>query len=112
LLWRLIENVVRNAIYYGPSNSTVEVALTLRGTDEAEITVRDFGPGVVAGELPKLFRPFYRTDPSRTAETGGLGLGLSIAQRAVVLHHGSIEAENASPGLLVRIRLPLSVQSS
>lgn len=111
LLWRLMENVLRNAIYYGPSNSVVEVALSRAGEFEVEVTVRDYGPGVAPGELPKLFRPFYRTDPSRTAATGGLGLGLSIAQRAVLLHHGSIEAENASPGLRVRIRLPLRVQN-
>jgi two-component system sensor histidine kinase CpxA len=112
LLWRLLENVIRNAIYYGPPNSVVDVKLVSAAANSAEITVRDHGPGVAPDDLAKLFRPFYRTDPSRTADTGGLGLGLSIAQRAVLLHHGTIEAENASPGLRVRIRLPLSVQNS
>jgi two-component system sensor histidine kinase CpxA len=112
LLWRLLENVIRNAIYYGPPNSVVEVTLVSAAANSAEITVRDHGPGVAPEDLAKLFRPFYRTDPSRTADTGGLGLGLSIAQRAVLLHHGTIVAENASPGLRVRIWLPVSVHNS
>jgi two-component system sensor histidine kinase CpxA len=112
LLWRLLENVLRNAIHHAPSHSVVEVAISRVEAAVAEVTIRDHGPGVPHEELPKLFRPFYRTDPSRTSDTGGLGLGLSIAQRAALLHHGSIEAENASPGLRVRIHLPLSLENS
>ena len=66
------------------------------------------GPGVPEEELTRIFHPFYRVDDSRTASTGGVGLGLAIAMRAVRLHHGSIEAKNVQPGLLVTIRVPLA----
>ena len=71
------------------------------------IGVRDYGPGVPQSKLPDLFKPFYRveTDRSRIAG-GGVGLGLSIAERAIALHEGTIRAQNASPGLLVEIELP------
>ena len=60
-------------------------------------------------ELPNLFRPFYRLDQSRERETGGVGLGLAIAEQAVKLHQGTIVAKNAPEGgLQVEISLPLS----
>ncbi len=106
LLRRAIENVVRNAIHYSPSGSAIEI--TLKGTagDTASITVRDFGPGVPKEALGLLFEPFYRVDSDRDRASGGVGLGLSIARRAIQLHHGSIRASNANPGLSVAIDLP------
>jgi two-component system sensor histidine kinase CpxA len=107
LLRRAVENVVRNAIYYTPGNSTVSV--TLEGNARiASISVRDFGPGVPDDALPKLFQPFFRVDPSRNNSTGGVGLGLSIAKRAIAMHGGTISAKNVHPGLLVSIELPIT----
>jgi len=58
-------------------------------------------------ELKNLFRPFYRLDRSRERQTGGVGLGLAIAERAVSLHGGSIRASNAAGGgLSVEISIP------
>ncbi len=55
-----------------------------------------------------MFEPFYRSDASRTRRSGGVGLGLAIAERAVVAHHGSIRAANREQaGLKIEIRLPL-----
>jgi two-component system sensor histidine kinase CpxA len=106
LLRRAIENIVRNAIYYTPGGSSVVV--TLESTSDAtRILVRDCGPGVPDDALPKLFLPFFRVDPARNSSTGGVGLGLSIAKRAVATHGGSISAQNADPGLLVCIELPI-----
>jgi two-component system sensor histidine kinase CpxA len=105
LLRRAIENVVRNAIRYAPRESTVEVVVS-NGSGHAHVRVRDYGPGVPADALPRLFDPFYRVEPDRNRGTGGVGLGLSIARRAVELHHGTLRASNASPGLLVDIELP------
>lgn len=105
LLWRAIENIMRNAIRHTPAGTCVEVTLT--SSTDAELTIRDHGSGVPEQELQRIFNAFYKVDPSRNSETGGVGLGLAIAQRAVNLHHGEITAENASPGLRVRIRLPL-----
>jgi len=62
------------------------------------LTVRDHGPGVPEDLLPKIFSPFFRVDESRDASSGGIGLGLAIAQRAIRLHQGEIRAANAAPG--------------
>jgi two-component system sensor histidine kinase CpxA len=71
------------------------------------ITVRDHGTGVPENSLDEIFRPFYRVDDARDREAGGVGLGLAIAQRAVRLHSGKVEAANvATGGLVVTIILP------
>ena len=70
--------------------------------------MRDEGAGVPEEALTEIFRPFYRVDDSRTRETGGAGLGLTIAERAVRLHGGSVKATNvAGGGFNVEIHLPL-----
>jgi len=102
-----VENVVRNAIRYTESNTAVEVALRVRlGT--AVLTVRDHGPGVPDADLQHIFEPFYRVSEARERSSGGVGLGLSIAERTVKLHGGSLRAENLPDGLLVTIELPLA----
>jgi two-component system, OmpR family, sensor histidine kinase CpxA len=105
LLRRAVENVVRNAIRFSPEGSEVEIAGE-HGAEAITITVRDHGPGVPAGEEEKIFRPLYRVEEDRGRDTGGAGLGLAIARRAIERHHGTITAENAHPGLRVRITLP------
>ncbi len=107
LIRRAIENVVRNAIRYAPEGSVVRVQAEMDGGC-AQVQVADSGPGVPDEEIGRIFQPFYRVDDSRTTATGGVGLGLAIAMRAVKLHNGSIEAKNLRPGLLVVIRLPVS----
>ena len=106
LLRRAIENVMRNAIRYAPEESKVQVTLE-NGGGWAKICVRDYGPGVPEEALPRLFDPFYRVDQDRDRKSGGVGLGLAIARRAVELHKGKLKASNASPGLLVEIDLPV-----
>lgn len=105
LLRRAIENVVRNAIRHAPDGSKVEISVE-NGGPRVRIRVRDYGPGVPEQALPHLFEPFYRVEPDRNRGSGGVGLGLSIARRAVELHQGSLRASNANPGLLVEIDLP------
>jgi signal transduction histidine kinase len=106
LLRRAIENVVRNGIRYSPEKSVVAISVAENDSD-ATITVRDHGPGVPAETLTRIFDPFFRVEEARNSNGGGSGLGLSIAKRAVELHHGSIVATNASPGLRVEIVIPL-----
>lgn len=107
LLRSAIENVVRNAARYTDEKTSVEVTLATRGPS-AIVSVRDEGPGVPEESLSKLFLPFYRVDSTRDRNTGGVGLGLSIAERGVRLHGGSVVAHNARPhGLVVEISLPL-----
>jgi signal transduction histidine kinase len=108
LMRRAVENVVRNAIRHAPEATAVEVWLE-NGTPGAHIRVRDYGPGVPEEHLPHIFDPFYRVDTDRNRTSGGVGLGLAIARRAVDLHKGRIEARNANPGLLVEIDLPAGV---
>jgi signal transduction histidine kinase len=105
LLRRAVENVLRNAIRYSPEEARIEVVLAESG-DSATVTVRDYGPGVPAESLGQIFEPFYRVEDAREGDTGGIGLGLSIARRAVQLHRGTISAQNAFPGLRVQITIP------
>lgn len=105
LLRRAVENVVRNAIRYAPQGTAVDVALET-SRKRLRITVRDRGPGAPEESLPLLFEPFYRVESDRNRTSGGAGLGLSIARRAIQLHHGAIRATNANPGLCVEITLP------
>lgn len=107
LLRRAVENVVRNAIRYTPEGATVDVR-TERAGESVRISVRDSGPGVPEELLPRIFQPFFRVDDSRDSSTGGVGLGLAIAYRAVSVHHGRLWAQNANPGLNVWIELPVA----
>jgi two-component system sensor histidine kinase CpxA len=108
LLRSAIENVVRNAIRYTSEGTNVEILLTHEdGT--AILTVMDSGPGVPDDALDKMFRPFYRVDDARGRQTGGVGLGLAIAERSIRLHGGTVKAVNREAGgLMVEIRLPLA----
>jgi len=106
LLRRAVENVIRNAIRYSPPASNVEVRLE-RNNGHAAVEVRDYGPGVPEEALPRLFDAFYRVDSARDRASGGIGLGLSIARRAIELHKGHIRAKNAKPGLEVEMELPI-----
>jgi signal transduction histidine kinase len=109
LLRRAIENVLRNAIRHAPPHTHIEVTLQ-RKASNASIAVRDYGPGVPQDALDHIFDAFFRVDSSRDMSTGGIGLGLSITQRAVRFHQGEIHAENANPGLRVSVELPLQPQ--
>ena len=105
LLRRAIENIVRNAIRYSPEGGRVQVTLKRAGS-VYRIAVRDFGSGVPDESLTYIFDPFYRVEKDRGRTSGGVGLGLAIAKRAVELHHGLMRASNQRPGLLVEIDLP------
>lgn len=110
LLRSAIENVVRNAVRYTADGTTVEIRLERRIGDQGEeiaIRVLDSGPGVPEDALEQIFQPFYRIDDARNRQTGGAGLGLSIADRAIRLHGGRVRASNRPEGgLEVEIRIP------
>ncbi len=109
LLKKAIENVIRNAVHYTASNSSVHVNLRSEGSQFA-VRVCDQGEGAPESALERIFEPFYRVDEARTRETGGYGLGLSIARQAVLKHKGSIIAFNRTEpgekGLCIEISLP------
>jgi two-component system sensor histidine kinase CpxA len=100
-----IENVVRNAVRYAPPGTAVEITVATR-LGEVEVSVRDFGRGVPDEALSRVFEPFFRVEEARTPASGGMGLGLAIARRAVLVHRGAITASAAAPGLRVTIVLP------
>ena len=105
LLRRAIENLVRNAIRYSPEGTEVDVSLSKVGS-VFRISVRDHGAGVPEEALPSIFDPFYRVEKDRGRTSGGVGLGLAIAKRAIELHRGTMRAQNVKPGLRVEIDLP------
>jgi two-component system sensor histidine kinase CpxA len=116
LMRRALENVLRNAIRYSPSDQLVEIEIrtySARSAEPgsarmAEIRIADHGPGVPEANLSKIFGPFFRVDASRRESTGGFGVGLAIAERSIHLHGGTIRAENRPEGgLLIRIQLPV-----
>jgi two-component system sensor histidine kinase CpxA len=110
LLYRAIENVVRNAVRYTEAGTQVEIRLHQDPQKQTAIVeVNDRGPGIPESNLASIFRPFYRVDTARSAQTGGVGVGLAIAERSVKLHNGHICASNrAGGGASIQIRFPLA----
>ena len=101
-----IENILRNAIRHTRSDTRVLVKLDYVNPNLVRIVVDDFGEGVDAEDLQKLFEPFFRSRNSAEKEIGS-GLGLAIAKRAVDIHGGGICASNrADGGLRITIELP------
>ena len=101
-------NVVHNALQHTESGGRIVVAAGVEPDGRLAITVADDGEGVHAADLPHLFDRFYRTDESRSRDTGGSGLGLAIAHAIVTAHSGTITAHSEGPGrgTTVRISLP------
>jgi len=109
-----IENVIRNSAYYTSPGTEVEIELSSRsdagGKPFAVIRIRDYGPGVAEEKLPFLTEPFYRVAEARERHSGGVGLGLAIANQAISQHGGSLCFANADDGngLVAEIALPLA----
>jgi signal transduction histidine kinase len=102
-------NLVSNAIRYTPAQGKIAICSCVAQDDHAVIEVRDNGPGIAPEHHVMIFERFYRVDPDRSRETGGVGLGLAIAKWAVNLNGGRIELESeVNAGSLFRIRMLLS----
>lgn len=96
-LQQVFLNVLGNAIKFTPAGGTVTVE-SASVDNNVVVTVSDTGCGIDPGKLDKIFKPFEQVDPKITRKTGGLGLGLAIAQQILSLHGGSISAESAGAG--------------
>lgn len=109
LLWRTMENLLRNALRHTDPERGVELTMRVDAQGRrVELVVRDYGGGVPEAELEKIFQPFYRVQESRDRSSGGHGIGLSIAAAAVGRHGGQIQASNLDGGgLSMRVSLPL-----
>jgi signal transduction histidine kinase len=97
LLTRVFENLLDNALRYTPAGGTIRVNWHPE-PDRFVFSITDTGPGIAPVDLPHLFTPLYRGDPSRNRQTGGAGLGLTIAQRILRAHGGDLTATNAVNG--------------
>jgi two-component system sensor histidine kinase CpxA len=114
LLQRAISNLIRNACRYAGNSGPIQIGARLE-RNEIVVAVADSGPGVPEEHLLRIFDAFYRVDSSRTRETGGVGLGLTIVKTCVESCGGTVIARNCVPhGLEVEIRLPsaATLQSS
>ncbi len=105
-LIRAFENLIENAIKYGESGKKVEIVLST-DTQNAKISIRDFGEGIAARHLPRLTERFYRVDESHSREKGGTGLGLALVKHIVNHHKGKMDIESMlGEGTTVTLRLP------
>ncbi len=108
-LERAVANLVGNAVKWSPAGAKVEVALRA-SSDQAELSVRDHGPGIPPGDLPFVFDRFYRATGDRRLP--GSGLGLAIVRQVVEWHGGTASAEAAEGGgACLRLRLPVTCQN-
>ena len=107
LFRRAVDNLLLNAHKYTPDPAApIELAIERDG-DHAAIEVRDRGIGISAKDLPRVFTAFFRGDRSRSRETGGVGLGLTLAKRIVEAHGGTIGVTSEpNTGTTVRITVP------
>jgi signal transduction histidine kinase len=104
LLERVAANLVDNALRY--ADTSIEISWSAEDGD-ARFEIADDGPGIPAHALAHIFEPLFRGDPSRNTATGGAGLGLTIADKLMTLHGGSISVRNAPTGATFTGTLPL-----
>ena len=112
-LRRVVVNLVDNALRFARTSVTVTVAPGLgpNGTT-AELVVTDDGPGIPAAERERVFDRFYRTESSRSRESGGTGLGLPIVRDLVRAHGGTVRLESNDPGVRAVVSLPTSAPAA
>jgi PAS domain S-box-containing protein len=106
-LQRVLNELLENAVFFTPEGGHIEVR-TCTSHNQVVIEVQDDGVGINAEDMPHIFDYFYRVDQARQTDTGGSGLGLSIARAIIDNHRGSLEVESTpGKGSLFRICLPV-----
>jgi len=110
-LVRVFENLVENALKYGAAGKRVDIALRATaspdGGPEAQVDVRDYGPGIAPEHLPRLTERFYRVDVSESRAQGGTGLGLALVKHILNRHRGRLSIESkAGAGATFAVHLP------
>jgi two-component system, OmpR family, phosphate regulon sensor histidine kinase PhoR len=111
---RVVENLIENAIKYGTvgpgAGQNISIGVTIAGRN-AQLFVRDKGPGIPPEHLPRLTERFYRVDPGQSRMKGGTGLGLAIVKHIVARHRGRLEFESRpGHGSCFAVTLPLHAQ--
>ena len=109
---RLLDSLLENAMKYTPSPGAVTLSLSNQDNNVL-VRVADTGIGISEGDVPKVFERFYRSDPARNRESGGAGLGLSIAKWIVGRHSGKIEVcSSLGQGSIFMVTLPTVTQNA
>ncbi|CAN5832830.1 hypothetical protein BH11MYX3_BH11MYX3_22330 [soil metagenome] len=107
LLRRVIDNLLENAHKYTPDGTSPIELVATRDGDRVIYEVRDHGVGITADDLPRVFTAFFRGERSRSRETGGVGLGLTLAKRITEAHDGTISATSQlGVGTQMRVAIP------
>ena len=96
-LEQVVENLLENSCKYSPDGARIGAALA-REEDQAVLRIRDNGSGIPSEDLPHIFEPYFRGSGTALGPSGGLGLGLTLTQRLVQLHDGTIEARSLGTG--------------
>lgn len=111
-LQRLLLILIDNAVKFTPEHGRVSVSLGVQDST-ALCEVADSGPGIPASAQGRIFERFYRVDPARSRNGGGVGLGLAIARWIADEHHGNLEVDHGpSTGAVFRLRIPLEPSAS
>ncbi len=110
-LARVCENLIENALKYGAAGKRVDITLALAtsadGAPEAQVGVRDYGPGIAPEHLPRLTERFYRVDVAESRAQGGTGLGLALVKHILNRHRGRLSIESTpGAGASFTIHLP------
>ena len=113
-LVRVFENLVENALKYGAPGKRVDVTLapheSAEGEPEAQVAIRDYGPGIAPEHLPRLTERFYRVDVTESRAQGGTGLGLALVKHILNRHRGRLSIESKlGAGATFTVQLPTSV---
>jgi signal transduction histidine kinase len=104
----LCSNLLINALQHSPVDSVIRTEIRIRNAF-VEIEIGDEGDGIDAADLPHIFERFFRSDPSRSRNTGGTGLGLAICKAITDRSHGTIQIESElNTGTIVTVRLPIA----
>jgi two-component system OmpR family sensor kinase len=111
-LRQVVGNLVRNALVHTPQQTAIEIRVsTANGTGLMSVT--DHGPGLEGNDMARIFEPFFRADPSRSRDSGGAGLGLSIVSAVVTAHGGKVNVRKTSGGgATFEVELPLVSSSN
>ncbi|MEA2668398.1 MAG: two-component system, OmpR family, sensor kinase [Chloroflexota bacterium] len=107
-LRQVLGNLMRNALVHTPQQTPIEVAVA---TEDGlgRMSVADHGPGLDDDDVARIFEPFYRADPSRSRDSGGAGLGLSIVSAVVTAHGGRVKiTKTEGGGATFDVELPLA----
>ena len=106
---QVMSNLLENALVHTPDGGSVTISVERAGDDRVRLEVTDTGRGIPPDQLPHVFEQFYRVDPSRSRDTGGAGLGLTIVKRLVDAHGGRVGAESElGRGTRISVELPIS----